>query len=46
MKKPTDRKVTVTAISIPIIPKRFPCLEVSGDESPLNAKIKRTPDTK
>ena len=39
-------KVTATAIIIPIIPKRFPCLEVSGDERPLNANMKRTPDTK
>ena len=27
------------AITIPKIPKKFPCLDVSGDDSPLNAKI-------
>ena len=38
--------VTVTAINIPIIPNKFPCLEVSGDDKPLKAKINNTPDTK
>ena len=33
-KFPTDKKVTVTAITIPIIPNRFPCLDVSGEERP------------
>ena len=42
----TDKKVTTTAIIIPVIPKKLPCLEVSGDESPLNAKMNNTPDTK
>ena len=28
------------------IPKKLPCLEVSGDERPLNANINKTPDTK
>ena len=36
----------VIAIIIPRIPKKLPCLEVSGDESPLRAKINKTPDTK
>jgi hypothetical protein len=45
-KFPIDKNVTVTAITIPIIPKKFPCLDVSGDESPLNANINRTPDIK
>ena len=34
------------AITIPKIPKKLPCLEVSGDERPLNAKINKTPETK
>jgi hypothetical protein len=45
-KLPTDKKVTVMAITIPKIPKKLPCLEVSGDESPLNANINKTPETK
>ena len=45
-KLPTDKKVTVTAINIPKIPNKFPCLEVSGDDNPLKAKIKSTPDIK
>jgi len=43
-KLPTDKKVTDTAITIPIIPNKFPCLEVSGDDNPLRAKINSTPD--
>ena len=46
VKFPTVRKVTVTAIIIPIIPNKFPCLEVSGDDNPLNAKINKTPEIK
>ena len=46
LKLPTDRNVTVTAIIIPIIPKKFPCLEVSGDDNPLKASINNTPDIK
>ena len=38
-KLPTDKKVTVTAITIPKIPNRFPCLEVSGEDRPLKASI-------
>ena len=45
-KLPTDKKVTVTAIIIPKIPKKFPCLEVSGEDRPLKARINNTPDTK
>ena len=39
-----DKKVTVTAMIIPIIPKKFPCLDVSGDDKPLNARINNTPE--
>ena len=46
LKFPTERNVTVTAINIPIIPNKFPCLEVSGDDNPLKSKINTTPDTK
>ena len=45
-KFPTDKKVTPMAIVIPIIPNKFPFLDVSGDESPLRAKINRTPEIK
>ena len=45
-KFPTDKNVTLTAITIPIIPKRLPCLEVSGEDKPLNAKINKTPEIK
>ena len=45
-KLPIDKKVTVIAIIIPKIPKKFPCLEVSGEESPLKAKINNTPEIK
>ena len=41
-----DKKVTVIAIIIPKIPKKFPCLDVSGDESPLRAKINKIPEIK
>ncbi len=43
-KLPTEIIVTPMAINIPIIPNKFPCLDVSGDERPLNAKINKTPD--
>ena len=36
----------VIAIIIPRIPKKFPCLDVSGEESPLKAKINNTPEIK
>ena len=45
-KFPIDRNVTVIAIIIPIIPKKLPCLDVSGDDSPLKAKINNTPEIK
>tara|TARA_X000000950_G_C13873076_1_gene643722 strand:+ start:1620 stop:2114 length:495 start_codon:yes stop_codon:yes gene_type:complete len=45
-KLPTDKIVTPIAIAIPKIPKKFPCLDVSGDERPLNAKINNTPEIK
>ena len=45
-KLPIDKNVTKTAISIPKIPKKLPCLDVSGDESPLKASINNTPETK
>ena len=45
-KFPTDKKVTATAITIPIIPNKFPLLEVSGEDKPLKAKINKTPDIK
>ncbi len=45
-KFPTDKKVTVTAIIIPIIPNKLPCLDVSGDDNPLRARIKSTPEIK
>ena len=43
---PVDKNVTVTAITIPIIPKKLPCLEVSGDDKPLKARINKTPETR
>ena len=45
-KLPIDKNVTVTAMAIPNIPKKFPCLEVSGEERPLKAKINSTPEIK
>ena len=41
-----DKKVTVIAIIIPKIPKKFPCLEVSGEERPLKARINSIPEIK
>ena len=46
VKFPTDKNVTVTAIIIPTIPNKLPCLDVSGEESPLRAKINNTPEIK
>ena len=34
-KFPIDKKLTVIAIIIPKIPKKFPCRDVSGDDKPL-----------
>ena len=45
-KFPKDKNVTVIAITIPMIPNKFPCLDVSGEDSPLNANINNTPDIK
>ena len=45
-KLPTEIIVTPIAMAIPIIPNKFPCLEVSGDERPLSAKINKTPETR
>ena len=45
-KFPTEIIVTPIATIIPIIPKKFPCLEVSGEDSPLSANIKSTPETR
>ena len=41
-----DKNVTVTAIIIPKIPNKFPCLDVSGEDKPLRARINNTPETK
>tara|TARA_B100000579_G_scaffold112828_1_gene90260 strand:+ start:784 stop:1002 length:219 start_codon:yes stop_codon:yes gene_type:complete len=43
-KLPTEIIVTPIAKAIPIIPNRFPCLDVSGEERPLRAKMNRTPE--
>ena len=43
-KLPTETIVTTIAIIIPIIPNKFPFLDVSGDERPLSAKINSTPE--
>ena len=45
-KLPIDRNVTDIAITIPKIPKKLPCLDVSGEDNPLNAKINSTPEIK
>ena len=45
-KLPMDKKVTVIAIIIPKIPNKFPCRDVSGEESPLKAKMNKTPEIK
>ena len=45
-KFPKDKNVTTIAIIIPKIPNRLPCLDVSGDDKPLKAKINKTPDVK
>ena len=39
-----ERNVTVIAIAIPIIPNKLPCLEVSGEDKPLKAKINKIPE--
>ena len=45
-KLPINKNVTVTAIIIPKIPNKLPCLDVSGEDNPLRASINSTPDTK
>ena len=45
-KLPVDKNVTVMAITIPKIPKKLPCLDVSGEDNPLKARINNTPETK
>ena len=45
-KLPLDKNVTVIAITIPKIPKKFPCLDVSGEDKPLKARMNNTPETK
>ena len=45
-KLPIERNVTVMAIIIPTIPNKLPCLDVSGEESPLRARINKTPEIK
>ena len=45
-KLPIDKNVTVIAITIPKIPKKLPCLDVSGEDKPLKARINNTPETK
>ena len=42
----TNKKVTIMAMVIPKIPKKFPCREVSGDDNPLRANIKSIPEIK
>ena len=41
-----NKKVTIMAKAIPKIPKKFPCRDFSGDDNPLRANIKRTPEIK
>ena len=44
LSKPSS--VEVIAINMPVIPKIFPVLDVSGDDNPLKDKIKKIPETK
>ena len=39
-------KVATTAIVIPIIPNKLPCLAEVGDDNPFKANIKNIADTK
>ena len=41
-----DRYFTVIAITIPKIPKKLPCLDVSDEDKPLKARMNNIPDTK
>ena len=45
-KMSTDKKVTTIAKTIPKIPNKLPCLDVSGDDNPLRANINKTPEIK
>ena len=45
-KLPTDNIVTLIAIAIPIMPNKFPRLDVSGEDRPLNANMNKTPEIK
>ena len=45
-KFPVDKNVTVIAITIPKIPNKLPCLDVSGEDNPLKARINKTPEIK
>lgn len=42
----TDKNVTIIAKTIPKTPKKFPRLDVSGDDNPRRANIKNTPEIK
>ena len=44
-KFPVDKNVTVIAIAIPKIPNKLPCLDVSGEDKPLKARMNKTPDS-
>ena len=46
VKFPIDKNVTVIAITIPKIPNKLPCLDVSGEDKPLSARIKSIPEIK
>ena len=39
-------KISSYNIDMPKIPKKLPCLDVSGEDNPLNAKINNTPEIK
>tara|TARA_Y100000996_G_scaffold414435_1_gene405298 strand:- start:1051 stop:1269 length:219 start_codon:yes stop_codon:yes gene_type:complete len=43
-KLPIDKNVTVIAIIMPKIPKKLPCLDVSGEDKPLKARMNSTPE--
>ena len=45
-KFPVDKNVTVIAITIPKIPNKLPCLDVSGEDKPLKARMNKTPEIK
>ena len=45
-KFPTDNIVTPIAMIMPIIPNTLPCLDVSGEDRPLKAKLHNPPPIK